>query len=250
MRVLQAQATIPEEQIKRLVEARRRVGRLRRSLSPHREVFAALSHSEFDPISSEGSAEKFTELVRASRRCSELSARRERWYRQLLRRLDRPHRAPHKRDHQDPDAGVDSASSRCTDRRCCRNERELRRARVRFLATLLDRHHIHRRHRPRNARPCAPTTLDLTIRTTNPCWLARLGARVEIPAAAEAADSRLVGGRDGAGYCTRHRTSLASGRNRRRRSLPSQLPTGTTFRQDRTFSRSLDVIGERETDRC
>jgi magnesium transporter len=61
--VLQNPSDDPEEQIKTLVEARRRVGQLRRSLAPHREVFTALGHSEFDPISSEGSAEKFTELL-------------------------------------------------------------------------------------------------------------------------------------------------------------------------------------------
>jgi Mg2+ and Co2+ transporter CorA len=65
----------PEEQIKMLVEARQRVGRLRRSLAPHREVFSALSHSEFDPISSEGSAAKFTEL--ASRVDAALTSARE-----------------------------------------------------------------------------------------------------------------------------------------------------------------------------
>ena len=53
----------PEEQIGVLVEARRRVGHLRRALAPHREIFAALSHSEFDPISSEGSADRFAELM-------------------------------------------------------------------------------------------------------------------------------------------------------------------------------------------
>ena len=53
----------PDEQIEMLVEARRRVGRLRRALAPHREVFAALSHSEFDPISSERSAKRFAELT-------------------------------------------------------------------------------------------------------------------------------------------------------------------------------------------
>ena len=53
----------PEEQIEMLVAARQRVGRLRRALAPHREVFAALSHSEFDPISSERSAERFAELT-------------------------------------------------------------------------------------------------------------------------------------------------------------------------------------------
>jgi magnesium transporter len=53
----------PETQIGVLVEARRRVGHLRRALAPHREIFAALSHSEFDPISSERSADRFSELM-------------------------------------------------------------------------------------------------------------------------------------------------------------------------------------------
>ncbi len=53
----------PDEQIKVLVQARSRVGRLRRELAPHRELFAALSHSEFDAISTEGSAARFAELT-------------------------------------------------------------------------------------------------------------------------------------------------------------------------------------------
>lgn len=53
----------PDQQIEMLVGARRRVGRLRRALAPHRELFSALSHSEFDPISSERSAERFAELT-------------------------------------------------------------------------------------------------------------------------------------------------------------------------------------------
>jgi magnesium transporter len=53
----------PEEEIRLLGDARRRVGRLRRTLAPHREVFAALSHSEFDPLSSERSAERFVALT-------------------------------------------------------------------------------------------------------------------------------------------------------------------------------------------
>jgi magnesium transporter len=53
----------PEERIAVLVEARRRVGHLRRALAPHREIFAALCHSEFDPISSDKSAERFNELT-------------------------------------------------------------------------------------------------------------------------------------------------------------------------------------------
>ena len=39
------------------------MGRLRRSLSPHREVFSALGHSEFEPVSSEDSAARFAELT-------------------------------------------------------------------------------------------------------------------------------------------------------------------------------------------
>jgi Mg2+ and Co2+ transporter CorA len=35
----------------------------RKSLSPHREVFSALRHSEFAPVSSEESAERFAELM-------------------------------------------------------------------------------------------------------------------------------------------------------------------------------------------
>ena len=53
----------PEEEMRVLSTARSRVGRLRRTLAPHREVFATLSHSEFDPISSPESAERFRALT-------------------------------------------------------------------------------------------------------------------------------------------------------------------------------------------
>ena len=53
----------PEEEIRLLSAARSRVGRLRRTLAPHREVFTALSHSEFDPLSSEQSAQRFVALT-------------------------------------------------------------------------------------------------------------------------------------------------------------------------------------------
>ncbi len=59
---LQSVGSDTEQQIGTLVEMRRRVGNLRRALAPHRELFAALSHSEFDPLSSEESAERFTQL--------------------------------------------------------------------------------------------------------------------------------------------------------------------------------------------
>jgi len=52
-----------EKQIAVLVEMRRRVGRLRRALSPHREIFATLAHSELATISSEQSGEKFEKLT-------------------------------------------------------------------------------------------------------------------------------------------------------------------------------------------
>ena len=52
-----------EKQIAVLVKTRSRVGRLRRALSPHREIFATLAHSELDAISSDQSAEKFQKLT-------------------------------------------------------------------------------------------------------------------------------------------------------------------------------------------
>jgi magnesium transporter len=63
VKALEAPSSDPEDQIRMLVEARRRVGRLRRALAPHREIFAALSHFEFDPISTEQSASRFSELM-------------------------------------------------------------------------------------------------------------------------------------------------------------------------------------------
>jgi magnesium transporter len=53
----------PEDQLELLGDARRRVGRLRRTLAPHREVFATLGHSEFAPLSSEASAQRFAALA-------------------------------------------------------------------------------------------------------------------------------------------------------------------------------------------
>ena len=52
-----------EGQIAKLVEIRARVGRLRRALAPHREVFATLSHAELDLISTDVSAERFEKLT-------------------------------------------------------------------------------------------------------------------------------------------------------------------------------------------
>ena len=60
---LQQPSNDPEKQIETLGNARLRVGRLRRTLAPHREMFATLSHSEFDPLSSQESAERFVTLT-------------------------------------------------------------------------------------------------------------------------------------------------------------------------------------------
>jgi magnesium transporter len=52
-----------EQQVRELVEARRRINGLRRALAPHREIFATLSHAELDLISTERSAERFDKLT-------------------------------------------------------------------------------------------------------------------------------------------------------------------------------------------
>jgi magnesium transporter len=52
-----------EQRIGVLVDVRRQVGALRRSLVPHREVFVALSEREFDPVSTEQSAKRFSDLA-------------------------------------------------------------------------------------------------------------------------------------------------------------------------------------------
>jgi magnesium transporter len=52
-----------EQQVLELVETRRSINKLRRSLWPHREIFATLSHAELDPVSTELSAERFQKLT-------------------------------------------------------------------------------------------------------------------------------------------------------------------------------------------
>lgn len=61
--VLDSPGSDTEAQIAELVEIRTRVGRLRRALAPHREVFVALTHPELDLISTERSAERFEKLT-------------------------------------------------------------------------------------------------------------------------------------------------------------------------------------------
>ena len=52
-----------DDVIKKLVELRHDIGRLRRRLSPHRQVFASLSHPSFDIISGSSAAREFEILA-------------------------------------------------------------------------------------------------------------------------------------------------------------------------------------------
>jgi len=63
LRVLGRGRRDAESEIGVLVEIRQRVGRLRRSLALHRDVFASLTEAEFDPVSTEDSAERFGQLA-------------------------------------------------------------------------------------------------------------------------------------------------------------------------------------------
>ena len=63
VKALRIQAMTRSTRFGMLSAARSRVGRLRRTLAPHREVFATLGHSEFDPLSSQESAQRFLALT-------------------------------------------------------------------------------------------------------------------------------------------------------------------------------------------
>lgn len=63
LRVLRSARRNAEEEIGILVEIRQRVGRLRRSLALHRDLFAALTEAEFDPVSTKESAQRFGQLA-------------------------------------------------------------------------------------------------------------------------------------------------------------------------------------------
>ncbi len=62
--VMSSSANDAEECLARLVELRKAIGMLRRTLRPHREVILSLAHPELDTLSSEESAERFLELER------------------------------------------------------------------------------------------------------------------------------------------------------------------------------------------
>jgi magnesium transporter len=62
--VMSSSANDAQECLDRLVELRRSIGTLRRTLRPHREVILSLAHPELDTLSSEESAERFLELER------------------------------------------------------------------------------------------------------------------------------------------------------------------------------------------
>jgi magnesium transporter len=62
--VMSSSANDAERCLARLVELRKSIGALRRTLRPHREVILSLAHPELDTLSSEASAERFLELER------------------------------------------------------------------------------------------------------------------------------------------------------------------------------------------
>ena len=62
--VMASTANDAEQALGRLIELRRAIGTLRRTLRPHREVILSLAHPELDTLSSEESAERFLELER------------------------------------------------------------------------------------------------------------------------------------------------------------------------------------------
>ena len=62
--VMSSSANDAQECLDRLVELRKAIGTLRRTLRPHREVILSLAHPELDSLSSEESAERFLELER------------------------------------------------------------------------------------------------------------------------------------------------------------------------------------------
>ena len=64
VQVLRSAQRDAEEQVGVLVEIRQRVGELRRALALHRDLFSALTDAEFDPLSTEGSAQKFSDLAK------------------------------------------------------------------------------------------------------------------------------------------------------------------------------------------
>ena len=74
-RVLSSTPKDVSGELARLVEVRRSIGMLRRALSPHLEIVAALAHPELDALSTEDSAKKFTALE--SRLTQALDAARE-----------------------------------------------------------------------------------------------------------------------------------------------------------------------------
>ncbi len=74
-RVMSGNPKDVSDDLARLVDLRRAIGTLRRTLAPHREVVVALAHPELDALSTERSAEKFAGLE--SRLTQALEAARE-----------------------------------------------------------------------------------------------------------------------------------------------------------------------------
>ena len=93
----------------------REVGNLRRALAAHRSALVALTHPELEALGDNDSGERFQSLLQPLRGHAAGGPRRAGGDRRLVRRPDRPRRAPHERDHEGADARPRSS---CFPARC------------------------------------------------------------------------------------------------------------------------------------
>ena len=88
------------EDIERLIDMRKEVGKLRRALAAHRSARVSLTHPELEALGDHASSERYQSFLRRFESTVQEAPRRARGDRRLLRRPDRPRRAPHERDHE------------------------------------------------------------------------------------------------------------------------------------------------------
>jgi len=159
-RVMSSTPKDVSDDLTRLVELRRSIGKLRRALSPHREVVVALAHPELDALSTEDSAEKFASLE--NRLTQALDAARDTKdstfgsFDLLVARIGQRT----ERHHEGPNAGHGDSPSGNHARRDHGHELQGRHLQPRVA--VLDRH--HRDVHDRRARPLSrsQSTLDLS----------------------------------------------------------------------------------------
>ena len=137
--------------IERLIDMRKEVGKLRRALAAHRSALVSLTHPELEALGDHASSERYQSLLQPLRVDGAGGARRARGHRRLVRRSDRPRRAPDERDHEGADAHVGDPAPGRADRR--RDGDELQGRSLRGAAALLGG--------GRGDRAIAPVTIGL-----------------------------------------------------------------------------------------